>query len=307
MNYHLETINCNLCNADDFEEVSKIGKFGLPTNVVLCKNCGLGYLNPRWNRESYLHFYANEYDKYYRPQLTKSSTISKNHENVILTRLKNFTLLPQQVNNILDIGSGEGQNLSDFRSFFKTSNQYAIEPSLESQKYLKQNGVTVISGDVDASWSNNYQNQFDLIIMRHVLEHFMDPVKALNKVHDVLSDQGIVYIAVPNNLNPTQNLHDSWFRNVHTYYFNKFSLSNLLQITDFEMIKLVEGDDYNKGEVFLVAKKSAHSKAPQFSVEHFKTQYAVFKNKLNQESKLVYKGIYNLKKAMNTLRSKVLK
>lgn len=38
---------------------------------------------------------------------------------------------------------------------------------------------------------------FDLIWMSHVLEHFQDPIQALKKAHDLLSETGVLYIATP--------------------------------------------------------------------------------------------------------------
>lgn len=68
MNYQFEKVKCNLCGSNDYEKVCEEGKFGLPTNVILCKECGLGYLNPRWDGDSYMNFYRYEYDKCKLPQ-----------------------------------------------------------------------------------------------------------------------------------------------------------------------------------------------------------------------------------------------
>jgi len=69
--YDFEIVDCNVCGENNTEQISSKGKFGLPANVVLCKNCGLGYLNPRWNSEAYINFYSNNYDDLYRPDIDK--------------------------------------------------------------------------------------------------------------------------------------------------------------------------------------------------------------------------------------------
>lgn len=303
MKYEFETINCNACGSNNCQQICEEGKFGLPTNVVLCKECGLGYLNPRWNNESYMHFYRYEYDKYYRPKLYDATDLIIDKENHIIKRLESLNLMPNNVDNILDIGSGEGQNIKNFKSRFIESELYAIEPSLKSQKHLEKIGVTIISDNVDSPWSSDFNGKFDIIIMRHVLEHFMHPVQVLKKINDVLSPSGIVYIAVPNNLKPTQNLRKSWFRNVHAFYFNKYSLKNLLDIADLKILKLSEGDEFNNGEIFLIAKKSDVKNSPQFSKEHFLIQYSIFKNKLMEEKILKYTGIVLLKKIVEKILS----
>ncbi|MGB1103628.1 MAG: hypothetical protein ACPG21_08370 [Crocinitomicaceae bacterium] len=47
MDYNTEKVNCNLCGEDDTDLLSTVGQHGIPINLVICKNCGLGYLNPR--------------------------------------------------------------------------------------------------------------------------------------------------------------------------------------------------------------------------------------------------------------------
>jgi hypothetical protein len=54
MAFVFETVTCNICGADDFDLLATEGQFGLPTHVGLCRQCGLGYLNPRWDKNSYL-------------------------------------------------------------------------------------------------------------------------------------------------------------------------------------------------------------------------------------------------------------
>src|SRR5574337_1071764 len=68
-----ENVSCILCGPGETIPLSNTGQFGLPANVVICKNCGLAYLSPRWNRERYTAFYKYEYDKFYRQYLVKKS------------------------------------------------------------------------------------------------------------------------------------------------------------------------------------------------------------------------------------------
>ena len=66
-------IDCPLCSGNNYTKLSHKGQFGIPTYVVICKTCGLVYLNPRWSDERYRKFYSDEYDKYYRPQILSQS------------------------------------------------------------------------------------------------------------------------------------------------------------------------------------------------------------------------------------------
>ena len=296
MTYIFESVNCVICGADNYDQISSSGQFNLPISLVLCRECGLGYLNPRWDNQSYFHFYSHDYDKYYRPKIGNMINSEANRLNPIIDRIEKNNLMPQEVQNILDIGSGEGKNLRSFKKIFPKSSLNAIEPSKKSQKLLKDFNVNIISEDINADWESKYVDFFDIIILRHVLEHFLDPVKILKKVSSVINSKGIVYIAVPNNLIPTQNLEQSWFRVVHTYYFNKYSLKNILYHSNFEIVTMVEGDEYNRGEVFLIAKRIEKSSEPEISKRHYEIQKEVFDRTLKKERSFLYRLIFNAKK-----------
>ena len=274
-NYQYEEVNCNICGSNNYEKISQKGHHKIPVSLVLCRQCGLGYLNPRWDKASYENFYQFEYDRIYRPHLNnlKFEDVVQ-PKNPIIVRFEKFDQWPDRVVNVLDIGSGEGLNLDAVKSKFSKCELFAIEPSEASKKELERRGVKLLSNDVDDSWDKNYQNYFDIIIMRHVLEHLLDPATTLAKLKGVLNENGVLYIAVPDNLRTTRQ--EGWLRVVHTYYFNRFSLSCLLQRLGFKIIQMKEGDEINQMEIFLFAVKGNNEEKLQIYTENFALQRKVF-------------------------------
>lgn len=63
--------------------------------------------------------------------------------------------------------------------------EYDFSPKIDKEKLKEITGETEV------------KRTFDLIWMSHVLEHFNDPLRAINKAYNLLSDTGILYIAVP--------------------------------------------------------------------------------------------------------------
>jgi SAM-dependent methyltransferase len=53
----LESVPCNLCGRDEFQPVARRDKYRLPLTTVMCKGCGLLYLNPRPTAVAYGKFY----------------------------------------------------------------------------------------------------------------------------------------------------------------------------------------------------------------------------------------------------------
>ncbi len=278
-----ENIACNLCGNDDTKKLAERGQFNLPTNVVICRNCGLTYLNPRWTKPTYFEFYTNKYDKYYRPNI-KNKSVTTNKTIPIFERLSKKGLLDKQPENILDVGSGSGLTLDFFKTKYPKSNLYAIEPSDTAVAMLEKKGIENISRDVDNDWHLAVQNKFDLIIMRHVLEHFSDPIAALKKIESTLTDDGTLYIAVPNCSNPTTPLLTHWFRVVHTYYFNKTTLHGVLNKSQLKLIKAVEGDEFNSGEMYAFAKRAQKdSDSLILDNGNFEQQLEVYESRLKKE------------------------
>lgn len=224
---NLESVPCNNCGQTNDVKLSTHGQFGLPLRVVICRNCALVYLNPRWTRPKYLEFYTSEYDKYYRPSIGKGPADNVTSE-IVHNRLLGFAKDMAPPESILEIGAGSGDLLSYLASRFDTNRLFAIEPSVEARSKLAESDIKVLASDIEADWEEGFQGKIDLVIMRHVLEHFHDPQLALNKAAAALSPNGLIYIAVPNNMKPKPPLESYWFRVVHTYYFSESTLRSLL-------------------------------------------------------------------------------
>jgi len=57
--------NCVICDSNDFKLLSQKDRYGLPTDVVICKQCGLVQINPIMLENNYNDFYNFEYRKLY--------------------------------------------------------------------------------------------------------------------------------------------------------------------------------------------------------------------------------------------------
>jgi SAM-dependent methyltransferase len=295
-----EYVICNICDSTDFVPITTYIENNNKLYLGICKNCGLAYLNPRWTKIKYTKYYETEYDGQYRPNLLLDSQAGAPKFNIILERFKEEQLLPARPVKILDIGSGEGTNLLAFREEIKGCQLYAIEPSINSRDILTKRGIHIIATDVDDDWDKEFNSFFDIIILRHALEHFLDPSSSLKKVNKALKSEGISYIAVPNNLSRVRN--KGWLRLVHTYYFNKFSLANILYKEGFNLISLREGDKYNALELVAFTHKDRQPQQVKIAKEYFLKQKLVFDSELNKRQNF----IYTIKQVFARLKNRLL-
>lgn len=304
---NFEDVNCIICDGSDLHKVTSKGQFNIPTNICICKNCGLSFLSPRWTEERYLDFYANEYDKLYRPNvITQQYKPSPKKDPYsyypILKRLKDKNFISDDIKKVLDIGSGSGQKLEIFKSLKQIEQLFAIEPSKNCYDQLKARNIEVITNDIDSDWSDNYNSSFDLIIMRHVLEHFMNPLKVLQKLRPTLSDDGIIYIAVPNSLIlKNRQLLNSYFRVVHTYYFNIFTIENLVHKAGFEILDIQEGDNIHGLELFLIIKPYDKELPVKYNSEFFEKQKLAYEEKMEEEENFSFQMRQFLKNKWDTI------
>ena len=278
-NKDFEIISCSICNSSDYETISVKGQFSLPTHVVVCKQCGFSYLNPRWTKERYNQFYAHEYDTFFRPQVYKKESEESKFSSIktIVSRLKTENVLPNNPQKILDIGSGMGYGLIYLKeNIFSGAEYFAIESSLHCKEFLNSNGINVLTSDVDSDWDQNYEGAFDFIILRHVLEHFLSPIDVLKKISKVLKPDGIVYIAVPNAMKPKRPMLSYYFRVVHVSYFSKVSLLNAFLLSGLKPIKIKEGDSADPYELFCVCRPTTERHSVVCVKENYLAQKKIY-------------------------------
>lgn len=253
-----EAVACYICGpVRGTRRILERGHFGLPAHVCICKGCGLVFLNPRWAKTRYQRFYASEYDSLYRPspRTERRQMLAKQ----ILERVGR-----REFRAVLGIGAGRGETLDLAIREYGAVALFAIEPSLECQALLPSLGIQVIASDVEAEWKLYCPIQFDLIIMRAVLEHVLDPILALRKVASALAEGGVLYLAVPNMMAPRLPLRTDWFRAVHTYYFSAATLLRTMYMGGLEPLGGLHRGEY---ELYCVARRSdGHAASEQPSV-----------------------------------------
>jgi len=238
----IDCINCGY-GIDHVKKVSRVKYNNTYLQVVICKNCGLVFINPRLAEYLYADLYKNDYHN----ETSHDSSVAISIKEIINkqktdykipTRLKNH--INTNVNSILDIGAGMGGNIQLLGSYFNCEHLACIEAQDICEAHIKNTiKADLIAKDVMEEWQTNYFETFDIVVMRHVLEHLLDPVSVLEKINFVLKKNGIVYIAVPDMYDPKPPLKGYFFRNVHLYYFCQETLSSIILKAGFEPIELV--------------------------------------------------------------------
>jgi len=160
----------------------------------------------------------------------------------MISELINKIELPQNA-RILDIGCGQGLGLRKFSDY--GFNPVGITLNATDYEICKNQGFEVYQ--MDQSFLQFNENEFDFLWARHVLEHSIFPYYTLHEYSRVLKKNGLVYIEVPaagfdavheNNPNHYSILTKTMWYSL----FNKAGF-NLLYELDFDLELEKNGKD----------------------------------------------------------------
>lgn len=219
---------CSVCGLDQFTKLRDHRLETLGLYVSVCKNCGVVCLNPRMNDQDYADYYTTEYYGQYQPHPKRQPSPTSGSDRAI--QIGN-DLQPwlQNSTRVLEVGCGPGGNLIELKNRGITE-LTGLEPSVECSEILQSHGIQCLNGvlsDVDIL---DTAGPFDVLILSHMLEHFVDPASALRRIRNLLADDGLLYILVP-------NIYDGDYRRQftvpHTFYFSPNTLQFLLYNSGF--------------------------------------------------------------------------
>ena len=131
---------------------------------------------------------------------------------------------------MLDYSTGNGRFAIAALEAFPGSRVHATDFQSEAPPALKTRGDILYFGPEALAAS---ANQYDLIILRHVLEHSHDPVSLIAELGSHLTQDGIIYVEVPNLESACARLFGSnwqgWYVPRHIFHFNRMSLEKVIQ------------------------------------------------------------------------------
>ena len=243
-------VKCNLCGSDEHVVIDshRKGKYGKPeaeVRAVICKTCGLVYLNPQLDDAERHNIYLTNYAGN-SPCAPDENLVRMKETGVELTLrwLNKRVSLYDKPGKVLDIGCGMGSLLGGFKK--RGWDTYGIEPTPYYSEFAREKyGAEVITGFFeDANLPSSY---YDMVTLSHCLEHLPDPTQTLTRVRSLLKDEGLIYIGVPNIL---KGGRFRWIQAPHLYYYSSNTLRMLLRKTGFEPIE-IDG----RGDIRAIAQK----------------------------------------------------
>jgi 2-polyprenyl-3-methyl-5-hydroxy-6-metoxy-1,4-benzoquinol methylase len=182
----LETLSiCNVCSSVNLKAIDA------KHNLCQCENCKFVFDNPRPCLNEIVSFYS-------QPTQYTGWVAEIESRDILWHRRLNKLKSHLNPGGLLDIGSGIGQFLNFAKPYFTHVTGTEVSKSaisLAKEMY----GLDLIKGSIEEINFGN--NKFENITMFHVLEHVNDPSAVIRICYDLLSENGILTIAVPNEVN----------------------------------------------------------------------------------------------------------
>lgn len=204
-----ETVNCNLCGADDAKPMFRLRDHRLMVDDVLwtavrCRSCGLGYLSPRPTAEEIGRYYPESYYGRRKLQLDRYRRLA--------------AYVPPEGTRLLDVGTARGDFLAVMRD--QGWQVTGIEPF---QKAGNPHDLTIHRFDFPAECDLAAES-YDVITAWAVFEHLGDPGEAFRQCARMLVPGGRFIVQVPN----LRSVHSRWALQEdvprHLYFFTPRTL-----------------------------------------------------------------------------------
>lgn len=271
-------ISCIICSSDETRRLTvargnrDLDYIAQQHPVVVCARCGLTYLNPQQDDEDYERYYQSAD---YKAIITPPKIFLRRHAyrriqaGFVLDTLKRYWPQRDLTDlSAIDIGCGPGVLLYHLaEAGLKAA---GLEASTNAADYAEYTlGLSIRRGSIYDRLLP--ESAFDLVVSTAAVEHFTDPLRALNAMKRCLKPDGLMYVNTPDLLGMVLKKGEAnWFKFVHTYYFTEVSLSNLFEKTGMRVIRswtmppqlaasVIYPGNYCSGELNIIAVNDAET------------------------------------------------
>jgi 2-polyprenyl-3-methyl-5-hydroxy-6-metoxy-1,4-benzoquinol methylase len=177
-------------------DMRKEGVYFLKHGQYSCKNQSMAY-NKVYSNKDIMSYYMNA--------LLISQILWSHHFSMFIyfkKNLKNYFEKNAEI-NILDVGPGHGFFSYIVKTKFPRYNKLDIVDISESsllvtERIIGHNEQRTAYHNADI-FNFNSSNKYDLVLLGEVLEHLDNPLAILDKLSNMLSDNGLLWLTTPTN------------------------------------------------------------------------------------------------------------
>lgn len=244
----LEHVSCNLCGADDPEEIYPSTRTGseavnadairssgdepLRDRLVRCRKCDLVYVTPRVKADVMLAGYTDAVDENF---VSQAQGRELTFQSCLDTIMRDWKAAPGR---LLDVGTANGSFLKVARDAGWTV--AGCEPSRWMCEWARTHyGLEVANGSI---FTAAYPAaSFDVVTLWDVLEHTPDPLATLREAVRVLRPGGLLVVNYPDYGSAVaRTMARRWvfLLTIHYYYFTRKTISAALRRVGCDVLRV---------------------------------------------------------------------
>ncbi len=236
---YLEKVTCAVCGSFDAIPFYEVTYRESTLKKVICKRCSFVYNQIRPTAQELEGIYSHYLD--YKNKITSVDDYIKQGRGTTSAPLKSAfsffsSYLPSKP-KVLEVGCSYGNLLAYIREQTNATVCGLEITPLSIQIARECNHIDIFEGFLSSFENQRNGEKFNLIILRHVLEHLHNVHEELQRILRLMEKDGILFIEVPNISAPE---HASFERLIveHQYEFSPWSLPLLLLRNGFKVIRL---------------------------------------------------------------------
>lgn len=261
-----EETPCNLCGRRDYDVIGRRDRDGHPLRTVMCRACGLVWMNPRPSVEAMARYYGAEYRSDYKgdaqPSLRKLLRgLAGAHERrrglrSVLRPADRLRAAAAPRPCLLDVGCGAGEFVYLMqRDGFDAS---GVEPGRDYAGFARDVlRVPIQTATVDEASVG--PGTLDFVTMFHCLEHVPDPRGLLAIARGWLRVGGVAIVEVP-NIDATVQAPAHRFHFAHLHSFSGATLAALAETAGLHVVGAYYSPD--GGNVTCIARRQSDAAVP---------------------------------------------
>jgi len=209
----------------------------VPYGVTTCRGCGLGETTPRPLAADLRSLYVGDYAAEHARKF--GGIIERGRRTFVAALARRIARRTAARGRVLDIGCGDGKLLTALAALGFECAGTEINPRVR-EGLPTGIDVRVVTGGV--AHAGLPAQAFDVVVLRHVLEHLPNPIETLHEVRRIIKPAGTLVIAVPNLASWQARLtRDHWFNldlPRHLFHFTPAALGRALTESGFRLERL---------------------------------------------------------------------
>lgn len=206
--------------------------------LYFCETCNIGYSLPAMTDERLAPYYPDDFEAFV-PKRSLSAFLQKLKYKSDLNIIGRC--LSTERASLFEIGAGRGEFLAEaMKNGFLVE---GVEPGAAGRKYAQE--VFEISLSNSHAKDINFSKSYDVIVMRHVLEHINDPLLLLKHIYnDGLLEGGSLFLKLPRLDSWEARLFGKFWHGLdlprHRVHFTKAGIVKLLIDSGFNDVKVIK-------------------------------------------------------------------